>query len=199
MDTIWIRFEEFSKPQSNEIRACFDLLTSFHQGNRNVDEWYNAVQAQVNLAKYPLETAKILHKDISCFFMKDEDFVTKTINEGNVDIQKFPASKAQQLAKKMESTKATAKHIQQVAGDLPAAQIHLVHHQQTKLLAGNYNKHKKPTKQRLQNQRQEQMAKKSFDLWKPEKPSNKCIRCSDTSHTKGFQYPAKKVSMKSVS
>ena len=45
----------------------FDLLTSFHQGNRNVDEWYNAVQAQVNSAKYPLEAAKILHRDIFWF------------------------------------------------------------------------------------------------------------------------------------
>ena len=52
--------------------------------------------------------------------MKDEDFVTKTIIEGNVDIQKFPASKVRQLAKKIESSKATAKHIRQVAGDLPA-------------------------------------------------------------------------------
>ena len=93
LDTIWAKFEEFSKPQANEVRACFDLLTSFWQGNRNVDEWYNAVQAQVNLAKYPPETAKILHHDIFWFFMKDEDFVTKTINEGNVNIQKFPASK----------------------------------------------------------------------------------------------------------
>ena len=32
-----------------------------------MDEWYNAVQAQVNLAKYPPETAKILHHDISGF------------------------------------------------------------------------------------------------------------------------------------
>ena len=93
LDTIWIRFAEFSKPQCNEVRARFDLLTSFCQGNRNVDESYNAVQAQVNSAKYPLETAKILHSDIFWFFMKDEDFVAKTINEGNVDIQKFPASK----------------------------------------------------------------------------------------------------------
>ena len=58
LDNIWARFEEFLKPQSNEVRAHFDLLTSFHQGNRNVDEWYNAVQAQVNLAKYSLEIAK---------------------------------------------------------------------------------------------------------------------------------------------
>ena len=109
----------------NEVRACFDLLTSFHQGNRKADEWYNAVQAQVNLVKYPPETAKILHRDIFWFFMKDEDFVTKTINEGNVDIQKFPASKVRQLAKKMESSKGTVKHIRQVAGDLPVAQIQL--------------------------------------------------------------------------
>ena len=87
--------------------------------------------------------------------MKDKDFVTKTINEGNVNIQKIPASKVQQLAKKMESSKATAKHIRQVAGDLPAAQIHLMHHQHTELLAGNYNKHKKMTKQRPQKHRPE--------------------------------------------
>ena len=111
LDAIWTKFEEFSKPQTNKVRAQFDLLTSFHQVSRNVDEWYNEVQAQVNLAKYPPETAKILHRDIFWFFMKDEDFVTKTINEGNVNIQKFPASKVQQLAKKMESSKATAKHI----------------------------------------------------------------------------------------
>ena len=111
LDAIWNKFEEFSKPQTNEVRAHFDLLTSFCQGTRNVDEWYNAIQAQVNLAKYPPETAKILHRDIFWFFMRDEDFVMKTINEGNVDIQKFPASKVHQLAKKMESSKATAKHI----------------------------------------------------------------------------------------
>ena len=121
LDAIWTKFEEFSKPQTNEVRAHFDLLTSFWQGSRNVDEWYNTVQAQVSLAKYPPEMAKILHHDIFWFFMKDEDFITKTINEGNGDIQKFPASKVCQLAKKMESSKATAKHIRQVAGDLPVS------------------------------------------------------------------------------
>ena len=53
LDTIWGKFEEFCKPQSNEVHAQFDLLTSFRQGNHSIDEWYNAVQAQVNLAKYP--------------------------------------------------------------------------------------------------------------------------------------------------
>ena len=74
LNTIWDRFEEFCKPQSNEVRACFDLLTCSQQGNLSIVEWYNVVQAQVNLAKYPPETAKILHHDILCFFMRDEDF-----------------------------------------------------------------------------------------------------------------------------
>ena len=50
LDTIWGRF---CKLQSNEVHARFDLLKSFRRGSRGVDEWYNAVQAQVNLAKYP--------------------------------------------------------------------------------------------------------------------------------------------------
>ena len=69
LDTIWERFEDFCKPQSNEMHAQFDLLTSFCQGNKSVDEWYNAVQAQVNLVKYPPETVKILHHDIFWFFL----------------------------------------------------------------------------------------------------------------------------------
>ena len=55
LEIIWGKFEDFCKLQSNEVCARFDLLTSFQQGNRSVDEWYNAVQAQVNLAKYPLK------------------------------------------------------------------------------------------------------------------------------------------------
>ena len=58
LDTIWGKHEEYCKPQSNKVQARFDLLTSFRQGNCSVDEWYNAVQAPVNLAKYSPETAK---------------------------------------------------------------------------------------------------------------------------------------------
>ena len=53
------------------------------------------------------------------FFLKDEEFVSKAINEGSVDHDKFSASKVCQLANKMESSKATARHIKQVAGDPP--------------------------------------------------------------------------------
>ena len=70
-----------------------------------MDEWYNAVQTQVALAKYPQETAKILHRDIFCFFLNDEEFVSKTIKESNIDLNKFPASKVRQFAKKMKVPK----------------------------------------------------------------------------------------------
>ena len=97
----------------------------------------------------------------------------------------------------MESSKATAKHTRQVAGNLLAAQIHLMHHHCTELMARNYNKHKKVTKQKVENHRPtEQMSKKSFDLRKMDKQSDRCIRCGDTSHTKGFQCPAKKFQCK---
>ena len=130
LDTIWERFEDSYKTQSNEVQAQFDLLTSFHQGNKSINEWYNAVQAQVNLTKYPPETVKILHQDIF-WFLCDEDFVSRTITEGSVDLDKFPASRVCQLAKKFESSKATVHHIKQVAGDLQATQITLMRHQRT--------------------------------------------------------------------
>ena len=93
LDTIWERFEEFCKPQSNEVRDRFDLLTNFWQRNKSFDEWYNAVQTQVTLAKYAQEPAKIPHRDILWFFLKDEDFVSKIINESNIDLDKCPTSK----------------------------------------------------------------------------------------------------------
>ena len=116
LDTIWERFEDFCKPQSNKVHASFDLLTRFHQGNKSVNEWYNAVKAKVNLAKYPPETVKILHCDIFWFFLHDEDFVLR------------------------KSSKATVQHNKQVAGDLQATQINLMRHQSTELPTNRHNK-----------------------------------------------------------
>ena len=108
LDIIWERFEDFCKLQSNEVCAQFDLLTSFHQENKSVNKWYHAVKAQVNLAKYLPETVKILHHDIFWHFLCDKDFVSRTLMEGSVDLDKFPASRVCQLIKKFESSKATA-------------------------------------------------------------------------------------------
>ena len=142
LDTIWGKYEEYCKPQSNEVWARFDLLMSFHQGNCSVDKWYNTMQAQVNLVKYPLETAKILHRDIFWFFLRDEDFVSRTISDGSVNLDKFPVSRVHQLAKKLESSKATARHIKQVSGEPQVAQINLLCHQRTELPQHRYKKKK---------------------------------------------------------
>ena len=127
--TLWTKFEDFCKPQSNEVRARFDLLTSFRQGDKSVDEWFNAVQKQINLCKYPPETASILQRDIFWFYLRDEEFVSKTLNEGCADLDQYPASKVRQLAKKLESSKATARHIKQATSNPQAAQINLLRHQ----------------------------------------------------------------------
>ena len=58
--------------------------------------------------------------------MSDEEFVLKMMKEGSVDPDKFLSSKVCQLAKKMESSKGTARHIQQLAVDPQAVQINLM-------------------------------------------------------------------------
>ena len=111
LQTIWSRFEDFCKPQSNTVCTQFNLLKTFQQGNRNIDKWCNAVQLHIPLCEYPPETAAILTRDIFWFFMTDNEFIVRTITEGNTDLAQYPAAEVQQMAKKLESSKATAKHI----------------------------------------------------------------------------------------
>ena len=126
--------KDSANPQTNEIRARCDLLTIFIQGDHSVDEWYNAVQNQINLlARYPQETAKLLQRDIFWFFLKDEDSVACTINDSNINLEKFAASKERQMIKKLESSKSTAKHIKLVPSEPQATQVNLLRHQRTEL------------------------------------------------------------------
>ena len=162
------------------------------------------MQAQVNLAKYPPETAKILQRDIFWFFLRDEDFVSKTISDGSVDLLKFHASKVRQLAKKLESSKATAHHMKQVAGDLQAAQINLLRHQCTELPAGKYKKKRAPMKPKQVNHKHkgnegfnpQAQPKKRFDTKGAHNDESRCSKCGDTTHPEGFQCPAKKYQCK---
>ena len=100
----------------------------------------------------------------------------------------------------MESSKATAKHIQQVARDLPVAEIQLMQHQHTELLVGKYPRRKQTltTRQKLQNHKSLEIPtpRKYSDLWKSDTHSDKCTRCGDTVHNKGFQCPVKKFQCK---
>ena len=140
LEVIWAKFDKFHKPQTNEVRARFDLLTSFRQGNFSLDEWYTTVQAQNNLAKYLPETAKILHRDIFWCFLRNEEFVSKTINDSNIDLEKFPASKVRQLSKKLESSKSTAKYIKKVSSELQAIQVNLLRHQWREIPPNNLSR-----------------------------------------------------------
>ena len=83
LQTIWSRFEDFCKPQSNAVCTWLDLSTTSLLGT------------------------------FSGFYMRDNEFIAKTINEGNTDLAQYPAAKVWQVAKKLESSKVPAKHIKQ--------------------------------------------------------------------------------------
>ena len=64
--------------------------------------------------------------------------MSKTINDSNIDLNKFPVNEVRQLVKKMKSLKATAKYINQVASEPQATQVHLMRHQSTELLPNKF-------------------------------------------------------------
>ena len=174
-------------------------MTSFRQGDYSGDEWYNTVQNQINLARYPQETARILQRDIFCFFLKDEDFVSCTINDSNIDLDKFPASKVRQLAKKLESSKSIAKHIKQVSSEPQATQVNLLRHQCTELALSKFQrKQRKSFRSRQANHKYQQEDKQdkrvphSHSKFKQVHTSqeDRCNKCGDTPHIEGFRCPA---------
>ena len=77
--------------------------------------------------------------------------MSRTTSDGNVDLDKFLANKVQQFAKRMESSKAIAFHVKQVAGDPQAVQINLFRHQCTELQAGENKKKTSSVKPRQSN------------------------------------------------
>ena len=112
LDVIWAKYENFCKPQTNEVRDSFDLLTCFIQGNHPVDECYNAVQAQLFFCQVPTRNCMYFCIDIfSGISLKMRSLFPKTINDSNIDLETFPASKVRQCAKKMESSKSTTRCI----------------------------------------------------------------------------------------
>ena len=145
------------------------------------------MQAQVNLAKYHPETAKILHRDIFWFFLRDEEFVSRTISDASVDLDKFPASRVHQLPKRMESSKATMHHIEQVPGDSQATQINLLRHQHAELPAGKYKKERSSVKPKQSNHKQhgseryqvQNQNKKQFDAKSAHQNKDRFSRCGD--------------------
>ena len=99
----------------------------------------------------------------------------------------------------MESSKTTACHIKQVAGDPQAAQINLLRHQCTELPAGKYKKKKSSVKPRQSNYKNHgsensqapSQNEKQFDVMNAHKNKDRCLKCGDSAHIEGFQCPAK--------
>ena len=93
-----------------------------------------------------------------------------------------------------------AKHIQQVAGDIPAAQVQLMCHQCTQLPTGNYPRRKSNSTsgRKLQNCKTQEAPtmQKAPNMLRPDARSDKCNRRGDTPHAKGFQCPARKFQCK---
>ena len=69
--------------------------------------------------------------------------MSKTLNEGHVELSKFPASKVRQMAKKLESSQATAKHMKKVTRDPEAVQVNLLRHQRTELPLSKFQRKQK--------------------------------------------------------
>ena len=194
-----VKVQRFCKPQSNTVHARFDLLTTFQQGNRSIDDWYNAVLAHISLCEYPEETAAILTRDIFWFFMADNEFIAKTINEGNTDLEQYPAAKVQQMAKKLESSKATAKHIKQhTSSTQGATQVNVLQHNHTSLLPKKKKGSKRPnpsTGTKWQQPHQHKQVNQHTPLPSAKNP-NQCTRCGDSPHAQGFNCLAKKYQCK---
>ena len=137
--------------------------------------------------------------------------MSRTISDGSTYLDRFPASRVQQLVKKLESSKATTRHIKQVSGEPQATQINLLQHQRTELPQHRYKKERSHTKPRLGNnkqcgheQYQGQILHRNKGDHKPatsNRPaplnnSNRCSKCGDTAHHEGFTCPAKKYQCK---
>ena len=131
--------------------------------------------------------------------MTDNEFIAKTMNESNTDLAQYPAAKVQQIAKKLEFSKATAKHIKQHTSTMQgAAQINVLRHNCTSLppkkkkgsMKPNPNSNKTTKPQQLQQQKQLIQHPPS------DRNPNQCTRCGDSPPAQRFNCLAKKYQCK---
>ena len=99
----------------------------------------------------------------------------------------------------MESSKATAKHIKQVASNPQALQINLMCHQHTELPPSKFQrKHKKPSKSTQDTNKQQyyneekQRGPSVYKKYEAHTSPERCKKCGDSQHIDGFRCPASK-------
>ena len=116
-----------------------------------------------------------------------------------------PASKVRQMAKKLESSKSTAKHIKQVSSEPQATRVNLLRHQRTELPPSKFQRkqrkafrsrqanHKYQQEER-QDERELQVQRKFKQVYTSQE--DRCNRCGDTPHIEGFRFPASRYQCK---
>ena len=143
----------------------------------------------------PKEMQEYYKETFSGFFLRDEEFVSRTINDSNIDLDKFSASKVRHLVKKLESSKSTAKYIKQVSNEPQATQVNLLRHQCTELPPNKYQRKQRIFKPRSNNHKYQQEERKNDILpqesekfkQKHNNQEERCHKCGDTPHIEGFR------------
>ena len=134
--------------------------------------------------------------------------MSKTLNEGHAELSKFSSSKVRQMAKKLESSQATAKHMKEVTRHPEAVQVNLLRHQRTELPPSKfqskqnkrYKSRQPPNKNYQENKKRKRMpqAKERFYKNPQEHTSfeDRCSKWGDTPHIEGFRCPASRFQCK---
>ena len=127
------------------------------------------------------------------FFLRDEEFGPKTINDSNIDPEKFPAHKVRQLVKKLESSKSTARHIQQMSSEPQVTLVNLLRHQRTEIPPNKSKqkqfKNNKPRPQSMgysSETNQQQAQYKKFNSRQILNSDDRYHKCGDSKHIEGF-------------
>ena len=76
LDFIWDEYESYCKPQSNELRARYDVLKKLTQGSLPADDWMTKLQSQLHLCNYQPEMEEVLLRDLFLFGLQDESFMS---------------------------------------------------------------------------------------------------------------------------
>ena len=101
------------------------------------------------------------------------------------------------MAKKLEPSKATAKHIKQHTSSMEGtAQINVLQHNDTNLQPKKKKGSKKPNPIKGNKPQQTLQQKQSNQHQPYDRNPNQCTRCGDSPHAQGFNCPAKKYQYK---
>ena len=102
-----------------------------------------------------------------------------------------------QFAKKLESSKSSAKYIKQVSNEVQATQVNSLRHQQTELPPNKYQRKQRKFKPRSNNHKYQQDERNTYRLpqenekFKQEhnNQEERCQKCGDTPLIEGFRCP----------